>query len=188
MISDEKCRYKSWSRLKKQMNALLCDSLKDKIDYFYTSYHQVHDVYGRASIRYLKKEVASFTWSEMYAQEYEVSQLYREGKIDLSDEQAVYGELEKGKWMSSCTLCNKDFIHSVTIYLNTDIASALRSDNYLLRIFAYMDRRTGRRTLLKLAAEIRELPEWVQQFFLIRCEADGVPPLPPKKEAPAPHH
>ena len=33
MFTAERSKYKSWSNLKKQMNDLLCDSLKDKIYY-----------------------------------------------------------------------------------------------------------------------------------------------------------
>ena len=168
MISDEKSRYKSWSNLKKQMNDLLCDSLKDKISYFYTSYHEVHNAYGRATINYNKKELVAFSWVEMYAQEREVSQLYYEGK------KVSYGELEKEKWMPECKLCDADFINSLTIYLKTDITTSLNSDNYLLRVFAYMDRRVGKRTLIKIKDEVEKLPEWVKQFYQIRCKADGI--------------
>ena len=174
MISDEKSGYKSWSNLKKQMHDLLCDSLKDKISYFYTSYHEVHNAYGRATINYDKKEIAAFSWVEMYAQEREVSQLYAEGK------KVSYGELEKGKWMPECKLCDADFINSLTIYLKTDIATALNSDNYLLRVFAYMDRRVGKRTLIKIKDDVEKLPDWVKQFYQIRCEADGIV-FPPKR-------
>ena len=62
MISDEISKYKSWSNLKKKMHDLLCDSLKDKISYFYTSYHEVHNAYGRATINYCKKEIVAFSW------------------------------------------------------------------------------------------------------------------------------
>ena len=168
MISDERSKYKSWSNLKKQMEDLLCDSLKDKITYFYTCYHEVHNAYGRATIRYNKKEMVAFSWVEMYAQEWEVSQLYAEGK-NIS-----YGELEKEKWMPACKLCDADFISSMTIYLKTDIATSLNSDNYILRVFAYMDRRVGKRTLIKIKDEVETLPEWVKQFYQIRCEADGI--------------
>ena len=168
MISDERSKYKSWSNLKKQMNDLLCDSLKDKISYFYTSYHEVHNAYGRATINYNKKEMVAFSWVEMYAQEREVSQLYQEGK------KVSYGELEKGKWIPECKLCDADFINSLTIYLKTDIATSLNSDNYLLRVFAYMDRRVGKRTLIKIKDDVEKLPDWVKQFYRIRCEADGI--------------
>ncbi len=168
MISDNKSKYKSWSNLKKQMNDLLCDSLKDKISYFYTNYHEVHNAYGRATINYNKKEMIAFSWVEMYVQEQEVSQLYREGKA------ISYGDLEKEKWMPECKLCDADFIHSLTIFLKTDIAESLHSENYLLRILAYLDRRIGKRTLIKIKDEVDTLPEWVQQFYRLRCEADGI--------------
>lgn len=166
MILDEKSKYKSWSNLKKQMNDLLCDSLKDKISYFYTSYHDVHNAYGRVTINYEKKELVVFSWVEMYEQEYEVSRLLREGKI------VSYEELQKEKWIPVGILCDKDFIQYLTIYLKTDIAASLHSDNYLLRVFAYMDRRVGKRTLVKMKDEVDMLPEWVKQFYRIRCEAE----------------
>ncbi|MBE6852366.1 MAG: 23S rRNA (uracil(1939)-C(5))-methyltransferase RlmD [Ruminococcus sp.] len=172
MIYDEKSGYKSWSNLKKQMHDLLCDSLKDKISYFYTSYHEVHNAYGRATINYSKKEIVAFSWVEMYKQEQEVSQLYSQGK------KVSYGEIMK-KWMPECKLCDADFINSLTIYLKTDIAASLNSDNYLLRVFAYMDRRVGKRTLVKIKDDVEKLPDWVKQFYQIRCEADGIV-FPPK--------
>ncbi len=168
MISDEKSRYKSWSNLKSQMNDLLCDSLKDKIQYFYTTYHEVHNAYGRATINYTKKEMVAFSWVEMYAQEYEMSQLYKEGK------KISYGEMEKKKWMPEGKLCEIDFINSITIYLKTDISSSLTSDNLLLRVFAYMDRRVGKRTLIRIKDDVEKLPEWVKQFYRLRCEAENI--------------
>ena len=174
MISEERSKYKSWSNLKKQMNDLLCDSLKGKISYFYTSYHEVHNAYGRATINYEKKELVAFSWVEMYKQEQELSQLYSEGK------KVSYGEMETKKWMPECKLCDADFINSLTIYLKTDIATALHSENYLLRVFAYMDRRVGKRTLVKIKDEVEKLPEWVKQFYRLRCEADGIV-FPPKR-------
>ena len=168
MILDEKSKYKSWSNLKKQMNDLLCDSLKDKISYFYTSYHDVHNAYGRATINYKKKDLVVFSWVEMYEQEYEISRLLREGKI------VSYKELQNEKWIPDGILCEKDFIQSLTIYLKTDIATSLQSDNYLLRVFAYMDRRVGKRILVKIKDEVDQLPEWVKQFYQIRCEVEGI--------------
>lgn len=168
MISEQRSKYKSWSNLKKQMEDLLCDALKDKISYFYTSYHEVHNAYGRAAINYFKKEIVAFSWSQMYEQESDVSELFLEGK-DIS-----YDNLEKEKWMPECKLCEGDFINSLTIYLKTDIASSLNSDNYILRVLAYLDRRVGKRTLIKIKDDVEKLPEWVKQFYLIRCEAEGL--------------
>ena len=168
MISEQRSKYKSWSNLKKQMEDLLCDALKDKIFYFYTSYHEVHNAYGRAVIKYCKKEIVAFSWSQMYEQESDMSELFLEGK-DIS-----YDNLEKEKWMPECKLCEGDFINSLTIYLKTDISSSLNSDNYILRVLAYLDRRVGKRTLIKIKGDVEKLPEWVKQFYRIRCEAEGI--------------
>lgn len=181
MIYDERSRYKSWSNLKKQMNDLLCDSLKDKISYFYTSYHEVHNAYGRATISYCKKEVAAFSWVERYTQCRDMVEQYKkmdDASLEFDDCMLAYEFANttamREKWMPNCTLCEVDFINSLTIYLNTDIATALDSDNYLLRVFAYMDRRVGKRTIIKIKEEVEKLPEWVKQFYRIRCEADGI--------------
>ena len=42
-----------------------------------------------------------------------------------------------------------------------------------------MDRRVGKRTLVKIKDEVEKLPEWVKQFHRIRCEEDGIV-FPPK--------
>ena len=76
--------------------------------------------------------------------------------------------------MPECKLCDADFINSLTIYLKTDIITSLNSDNYLLRVFAYMDRRVGKRMLVKIKDDVEKLPDWVKQFYRIRCEADGI--------------
>lgn len=192
MISDERSSYKSWSDLKKQMNDLLCDSLKGKITYFYTAYHSVHNAYGRATIRYEGKELAAFTWDKFHQQERDIQETYR--KMDyapsaLSDfdgcmraYRAADSKASKEKWMPNCTLCETDFINSITIYLKTDIAASLRSENYLLRVFACLDRRVGKRTLIQIKDDMEKLPDWVAQFYRIRCEADGVA-FPPRRIA-----
>ena len=81
--------------------------------------------------------------------------------------------------MPECKLCDADFINSITIYLKTDITASLNSDNYLLRVFAFMDRRVGKRTLIKIKDDVEKLPDWVKQFYQIRCEEDGIV-FPPK--------
>ena len=86
----------------------------------------------------------------------------------------VQQDLLKEKWMPDCILCDVDFINAVTYYLQTDIATALNADNYILRAFAYMDRRVGKRTLVKIKDSVEALPEWVKQFYRIRCEAEGI--------------
>lgn len=57
-----------------------------------------------------------------------------------------------------------------TEFLQMPIADALCSENYLVKIFAIMDRRVGKRTLQKLSesGEYKNYPEWVRQFYELR--------------------
>lgn len=64
---------KSWSGLKKRLTEQLCEPLKNRITYFLTRYHKVHNSYGRASIRLDGKELVNFSWVEMYRQEYDTN-------------------------------------------------------------------------------------------------------------------
>ena len=41
-------------------------------------------------------------------------------------------------------------------------------------VFAYMDWRVGKRTLVKIKDEVEKLPDWVKQFYELRCEAEGI--------------
>ena len=184
MIFEEYNRYKSWSDLRKRMDDLLCESLKGKITYFYTSYREVHDERGRASINYCKKELAAFSWHMGYKQWEDENKALKENDVcirTLGSIEAVWEkqkelqtELMKTKWMPQCLICETDFINSVIVYLKTDVAHALYSDNYLLRVFAFMDRRVGKRTLIKIKDELESLPHWVRQFYIIRCEVEGI--------------
>ena len=184
MFSDERSKFKSWSNLKKQMNDLLCDALKNKISYFFTTYRKVHDTYGRATINYERKELVAFSWQMRYEQWEDEYKILNDTNVDIQHlgsssavwemQKQIQEELSKEKWMPECILCDGDFICAVTQYLKTDITSALNSDNYILRVFAYMDRRVGKRTLTKIKEDAKALPEWVKQFYLIRYEAEGL--------------
>ena len=70
--------YKSWSGLNKQLNDYLCDSLKNRISYFLTRYHDVNNSYGRASIKLDGKELVIFSWIDMYKQDYDINEQWKD--------------------------------------------------------------------------------------------------------------
>lgn len=160
--------YKSWSGLNKQLTDAVCKELRGRITYFLTRYHDVHNAYGRAAIRLDGKELIQFSWVDMYRQEADVAEKWREtGKWNCEDP-----ELLK-KWNDQATFSDYDFLFAATKYLQLSIQEALESDNSLLRVFAIMDKRVGKRTLerLRLEGTYRQYPEWVQQFYRLRWEA-----------------
>lgn len=146
---------------------MLCPELSRRITYFLTRYHEVHNSYGRASIRLDGQELTNFSWVEMYAQD-KVMNDYWEETGEWEDEEVL-----QKKWNETANFSDYDFLEAATNYLQLPIAEALTSDNYLIRAFAIMDKRVGKRTLEKIrkSGEYLELPDWLKQFYLLRLES-----------------
>jgi len=157
--------YKSWSGLNKQLSGLLCEPLKNRITYFLTRYHDVHNSYGRASIRLDGKELVNFSWVEAYKQERDVHNRWKEtGAWDFDAPEL------KDKWDKEATYSKYDFLEAAVDFLQLPIQEALSSENYLVRVFAIMDRRVGKRTLeaIMKSEEYKSYPMWVRQFYELR--------------------
>ena len=157
--------YKSWSGLNKQLHECLCDPLKDRISYFLTSYHEVHNSYRRASIRMDGKELVVFSWINTIRQEVDACERAKEAGVYDSEAPDL-----KSKWEAEGVLSDWDFIQAATDFLQMPIADELESDNCLIRIFAVLDRRAGRRTIRQIqeSGDYKSYPEWVQQFYALR--------------------
>ena len=157
--------YKSWPGLNKRLSGLLCDPLKGRISYFLTRYHTVHDAYGRASIRLDGNELVCFSWIEQYRQEGDLHALW-EGTGRWDSQNAALKE----KWDQAGTYCEMDFLSAALAFLQMPIRAALDSENYMIKIFAILDRRTGARTLKAIAdsGEFLTYPDWVKQFYCLR--------------------
>lgn len=156
--------YKSWAGLNKQLSQLLCAELKGRISYFLTRYHDVHNAYGRAAIRLDGRELVCFSWIEMYQQEADVHlQWEATGNWDYNSK-----ELKK-KWDLNKAYYEMDFLNAALEFIQMPIETALKSENYIIRIFAIMDRRVGKRRLKEILSHsgYESYPEWVQQFYTI---------------------
>lgn len=157
--------YKSWSGIRKQLSELLCEELKGRISFFLTRYHDVHNSYGRAAIRLDHSEIVTFSWNEMYSQEYMISEFYDKG---ISYDEATI--MLKPVFDEKCIYCEMDFLDAALKYLSMSIGKALCSENLIILIFAIMDKRVGRRTLEKIKYEQKyeAYPKWVKKFYSLR--------------------
>ena len=54
------------------------------------------------------------------------------------------------------------------------IEKSLVSDNPIVRIFAILDRRLGKRRLLALEESMEQELDWVRAFYVIRMQAEGL--------------
>lgn len=83
-------------------------------------------------------------------------------------ERAIVSALEKG------VLDTQVVIFTAYKVINSPIEASLYGENPLARMYAVLDRRTGKRRLKRLAGRINEEPEWLQQFYLIRLQTEGI--------------
>jgi hypothetical protein len=65
-----------------------------------------------------------------------------------------------------------EFCDALEIYRNQQIEDSLYSENPLVRMFAILDRRVGKRTLINQKSMIEAQPTWLQHFYNIRIEAE----------------
>lgn len=103
----------------------------------------------------------------MYKQERDIDIQWKETGSYDSDSPDL-----KTKWDREGTLSDWDFLQAATDYLQMSIADALKSEDCLIRVFAILDRRVGKRTIRQIrdSKEYKTYPEWVQQFYVLRLE------------------
>ena len=69
------------------------------------------------------------------------------------------------------TFDQKVFYEAFGIFDNQSIEKSLVSENPLVRIFALLDRRLGKRRLLALEESMEQELDWVRAFYVIRLQA-----------------
>lgn len=69
---------------------------------------------------------------------------------------------------------DEDFAMALMEYRCLDAQESIASDDPVVRMFAVLDRRIGKRTLEKLAKELEIQPEWLRPFYRLRLHAEGV--------------
>ena len=162
----------SWSamrRILEQEN--ICDSLKGRVRYFATRYNKSHDQKGRVAILLDGQEVfrscffdwdrkRDEAWAEINARAGRGTS-YRE-----SGEQIERGALNKGGFDQFA------FYRAFYLYQNSRIEESLCSPDPVVRLFAVMDKRVGKRRLRALAADADNQPAWLQTFYCLRLSAE----------------
>jgi len=162
---------KPWSKIRKELEQdFLCDSLKGRVRYYSTTYNKAHDHGGRVCIlvdnvekinmHFLFEEKTSrIVHSLPNTEGKSLHQLYDEVETELHNK----GEFEP--W---------NFSEALNEFFTNSIDKSLNSNNWLVRILAIFDRRVGKRRLEKLKPTVNELPEWLQYFYNLRFESEGI--------------
>ena len=165
---------KSWSDIRKILEQdRLAPPLRGRVQYFITRYREAHDDHGRISIRVDGEEVFKSSI-------FDVFKLNRE--IERCIDEQYPAMTGRDRWNKENELLITEgaasegmFYYAFREYDTQSIEQSLESKNALVRILAILDRRVGKRRL----AAIKERgfdgePEWVQFFYRLRLEAEGV--------------
>ena len=160
---------KSWSSVKKLLEEdRLAPSLRGRVSYFITRYREAHDDQGRLAILVDGEELFRAHPFDVLILPEEKRQRDGLSFEEYWNRQWNY-ELEHGIGGHG------DFYRSFAEYDTQDIEKSLVSDNPLVRVLAVLDRRVGKRRLKKLAEQgYADEPGWVQAFYRLRLEAEGI--------------
>ena len=69
---------------------------------------------------------------------------------------------------------DEEFCQALEIYRNQSIQDSIASQHPIVRMFAVLDRRIGKRTLIKLNEVVDEQPEWLRRFYLLRLHSENI--------------
>ena len=134
-----------WSKIRKQLNDLTCESLKNRVD-FHASNYRAHEGIGRTYITVDGHEVYN-----MCTFKRDLYGVKKEG---------VYSQVEFGE--------------AVQIFTNSPFDQMIDSDNTMIQILVLLDRRLGKRRLIEMKTTIDQTEEIVRYFYTLRCEAEGI--------------
>lgn len=146
-----------WSAIRHKLeNEYLAESLRGHIRYFATTYRESHDQEGRAAIYYDGQEVIAGGY------------YHRDFCIEW------YPKIETDEVIRMGGFDQRSFYAAFHDFDNQSIEESLKSSNLLIRIFALLDRRVGKRRLLAMKEQMPQESETVQTFYRIRLEAEGL--------------
>lgn len=162
----------TWSGTRKKLEEdYLCPALRGRVRYFATVYSKCPDHEGRAAILVDGVEVLKSSYYE-YAPVYWAlqSELRRLEEADWREaaQKAEQTVLDRGLFDQ------RDVYAAFQEFDNQSIEASLSSENPIVRIFALLDRRLGKRRLAALEDTMEQELDWVRPFYRLRMEAEGL--------------
>ncbi len=160
----------TWSGIRKRLESeYLAKSLQGHIQYYATTYSRSHDHEGRAAIRYDGKEIIkgcywyNWTKADQFPKDEKYERRMREENAFMDDTALKLGVFDQ-----------RSFYAAFQEFDQQSIEKSLKSENLIVRIFAVLDRRVGKRRLLMMKDTIEQEPNTFKEFYAIRARAEGI--------------
>lgn len=160
----------SWSGFRARYERdFLAQSLQGRLRFFCTRSHGYDDEIECIIVKFDGKEILRTTHNKYWEKWQEKKKVFCERYgID------TYFNVLEGNIINSGSFLIRHLYKAAHDYLNQSIERSLTDENALVRMFAVLDRRVGKRRLKQFAGRINEEPEWLQQFYLIRLQSEAV--------------
>lgn len=166
----------SWSGMRKYLEKeMLAESLQGRIRYNCTRYvgMDMDHIFGVFIDDVLVKQFSYETLNTYF-----INQGYKNDVANLSEIQKYWNEFwelfEKYPMETRVEYSDEEFSGALKEYRNQSIEKSISSSNPIVRMFAILDRRIGKRALKNQKNNIEFQPEWLQQFYRLRIEAESI--------------
>lgn len=165
----------SWSSMRKYLEQeMIASSLHGRVRYNCT-YYDGMDGWGLFEIYIDDKMIKRFSLDTVN------SFFIKNGYKENTDHYGLE-EYWKDFWKTFDTIpltsrteyTDREFSEALEHYRNQSIKESITSENPIERMFAVMDRRIGKRRLLSIKAELNNQPDWLQDFYRLRIEAEKI--------------
>ena len=160
----------SWSGMRNKLEKeYLAGALRGHIRYYATSYSKSPDHEGRAAILLDGKEIIAGCYynnwlkAALFPRDARYEQRMKEEMAFMDDTAVRLGVFDQ-----------RSFYQAFSMFDNQSIEESLVSENMLVRIFAILDRRVGKRRLEKIRQRIDGEEKTFREFFAIRAAAEGM--------------
>ena len=156
----------NWSQLRKQIRSLICDELRDRVDFHKAVYRKSWEsAYDRAWITIDGEEAFELShgaWSNVW-RDAKRSVARQHPDVDWQTRSDLVTTAIKDSGVQHTAFLSE----SLHRYLEAPIEDSLQSANPIIRAFAMLDRRTGKRTLARITLTPDEHP-LVRTFYELR--------------------
>lgn len=165
----------SWSGMRKYLEKeMLATTLQGRVRFNCTRYVGMDNCHI-FEIYVDDKKIKSFSWETVNS--YFIKNGLTKNKTPVGIQEywnEFWSLLDATPVKERSEYTDDEFCEALEIYRNQQIEYSLISDNPLVRMFAVLDRRVGKRTLEKLKVTIDVQPEWLKQFYVLRLNAEQI--------------
>ena len=169
-----------WSKLKKKIEELICEDLRDRVHFYATVYRKTHDQRGKVWIELDKKVIFEANTLEWEIEYFALSDEFRriDNCMDYNDAKQAKGYYQayddaEDILRRKHKIDEFQFYSALKRYFSSSFEDSLEAEDELTRIFCLLDRRIGKRRLQNFIVK-KDDCEAIKVLYKARCQSAGI--------------